>query len=213
MTSVLLRALPQPSARLRVLDFCCGSGVIGAALVSRQPTVRLTLLDADALATHAAAANLASPSVALAKPARILLSDAWAELPRRPRFDWIVSNPPVHLGLQTDFRLLRTLIAGASKRLRAGGTLYLVTQTYVPVGQLLAARGTTLLHAAAIADDGRFTVWVATRAPRGSSARARGAAATHGVAANVAPKRKRSSEVAGEDRAHPHGKRMRARQH
>ena len=78
----------------------------------------------------------------------------------------IVSNPPVHLGLQTDFRILRTLVAGAAKRLKAGGQLWIVAQTYVPVGQLLARQAHKLTRAAAIFDDGRFTVWSATRAPR-----------------------------------------------
>ena len=173
MTTVLLQALPLPSPRARVLDFCAGSGVIAAALRAREPTLRLTLLDADALAVHAANENLhtkvvngsdASPN----SSTRVLLSDSWEYLPRRPRFDLIVSNPPVHLGLQTDFRILRTLVAGAAKRLKAGGQLWIVAQTYVPVGQLLARQAQKLTRAAAIFDDGRFTVWSATRAPRRS---------------------------------------------
>jgi SAM-dependent methyltransferase len=81
-------------------------------------------------------------------------------------FDLIVSNPPVHLGLQTDFRVLRTLIAGAAKRLRHGGALWLVAQTYVPVGRLLARQAGRLCGARAAYDDGRFTVWTATKAAR-----------------------------------------------
>ena len=159
MTSALLAALPAPAARARVLDFCSGSGVIGAALQAREPSVRLHLLDADALAIHAAGRNVPS--------AHVLLTDGWAGLPPKPRFDWIVSNPPVHLGLQTDFRVVRKLIAGAAKHLKAGGTLWIVAQTYVPIGRLLAQQP-CLLAAHASADDGRFTVWRATRAPRDS---------------------------------------------
>ena len=144
---------------------------------------------------HAARCNLPT--------ARAILSDGWGALPRRPRFQWIVSNPPVHLGVQPDFRIVRsqgrhtharsgpgeipvpppaggaplraprwacapqvrTLIAGAARRLRAGGTLWLVAQTYVPLRTLLEAqRG--LCDPRAAYDDGRFTVWTATRAPR-----------------------------------------------
>ena len=58
-----------------------------------------------------------------------MLSDGFEALPRRPRFDWIVSNPPVHNGLQTDFKVLRLLVRGAARRLRSGGELFIVVQT------------------------------------------------------------------------------------
>ena len=196
MTTALLGAMAPPRPRARVLDFCSGSGVIAAALRASQPSLRLCLLDADALAVRAAHVNLstggaesaaesATAAAAAATAAddddnddakaahhdaRVYLSDAWSALARRPRFDTIVSNPPVHLGVQCDFRILRTLIAGAHRRLRPGGELWLVAQTYVPVGRLLAR--TRLLDARAAYDDGRFTVWTATRAPKGRATKA-----------------------------------------
>lgn len=168
MTSALLSAMPPPLARAKVLDFCAGSGVIAAALLAAEPTLRLHLLDADALAVRAARVNLGGGAC-------VYLGDGWDGLPRGTRFghvargtrfDLIVSNPPVHLGLQTDFRILRTLIAGAAKRLRHGGALWLVAQTYVPVGRLLARQAGRLCGVRAAYDDGRFTVWTATKAAR-----------------------------------------------
>ena len=94
MTTALLEALPTPRERARVLDFCCGSGVIAAAVLAAAPTVRMHIVDADALATRVAATNVPRAKA-------ITLSDCWAGLPPRPRrYDLIVSNPPVHLGLQ-----------------------------------------------------------------------------------------------------------------
>ena len=59
MTKVLLRALPQPSPRVkRVLDFCCGSGVIAASILSRSPSVEMHVLDADAVALKAVKKNV-----------------------------------------------------------------------------------------------------------------------------------------------------------
>ena len=117
MTTVLLRALPPPPKRARLLDFCCGSGIIAAALAAAEPTARLHLIDADALAIRAARLNVPTAKA-------ITLSDCWDDLPPKPRrFNTIVSNPPVHLGLQSDFRVLRTLVAGAAKRLRPAGQL------------------------------------------------------------------------------------------
>ena len=77
------------------------------------------------------------------------------------RFDWIVSNPPVHCGLTDDFHVVRSLAAGAPERLRPGGSLWIVAQSYVPVGALLEA-----VPAFDSVDlyftDGRFAVWRAS---------------------------------------------------
>ena len=161
MTSMLLGALPPPPKKAKVLDFCCGSGVIGAVLRARQPSLRLTLLDADAVALHAAGLNVPG--------AQACLSDGWASLPSKPRrFEWIVSNPPVHLGIQVDFRILRLLIDGAAKRLKRGGELWLVAQTYVPIGRLFAEQA-KLVDVRAVVEDGRFVVWAARRAAKGGA--------------------------------------------
>ena len=52
----------MPPKKARVLDYGAGSGVIGAALRLREPTVDLHLLDSDALALEAAAKNLPGSS-------------------------------------------------------------------------------------------------------------------------------------------------------
>mmetsp|Transcript_156047 Transcript_156047/g.500437 ORF Transcript_156047/g.500437 Transcript_156047/m.500437 type:complete len:163 (+) Transcript_156047:1260-1748(+) len=145
MTKLLLEALPAPPAGARILDFCCGSGAIAAAMGLRAEDARLHLLDADAVALEAARANVPQAK-------KLFLSDAWASVPESTTYDWILSNPPVHLGLQCDFTVLTALLAGGPPRLRTGGALYLVAQTYVPVG-LLAP------EASSAWTDGRFTVW------------------------------------------------------
>ena len=76
MTTALLGALPPPPKKARVLDFCCGSGVISAALLAAEPSIRLYGLDADALAIRAAARNLPQAR-------GLYLSDGWNELSRR----------------------------------------------------------------------------------------------------------------------------------
>lgn len=142
MTSAMLAALPPlPRRRARVLDACCGSGVIGAALLQRDSSLRLHLLDADALALAAAAENVPQAR-------RFLLCSGWpdeaAAFPRRAaagrrpaRYDWIVSNPPVHRGQPDCFDVLVQLIRGARRRLRPLGVLWLVAQEQVFVGRLI----------------------------------------------------------------------------
>ena len=115
-------------------------------------------LDADTLALHAAQHNLPYA-------AKLHLSDGWHGVSKRERFDWIVSNPPVHLGIQTDFRILTDLIRQAPRHLLPGGHLWLVAQTYIPVGRMLAQQegaAGSFREACAVYDDGRFVVWRAT---------------------------------------------------
>eukprot|EP00933_Yihiella_yeosuensis_P040828 TRINITY_DN35235_c0_g1_i1.p1 TRINITY_DN35235_c0_g1~~TRINITY_DN35235_c0_g1_i1.p1 ORF type:complete len:828 (-),score=165.11 TRINITY_DN35235_c0_g1_i1:85-2568(-) len=146
MTILLLSVVPEPPPGTRLLDFCCGSGSLAAAMRQRQPKLRLTLLDADALALEAAKANVSGSRI------EHKLSDAWSEVPEESTFDWILSNPPVHCGLQPDFTVLSALLEGGPRRLRPQGVLWFVTQVYVPVAQLCSS---------AVSDysDGRFTVW------------------------------------------------------
>ncbi|KAL1499314.1 hypothetical protein AB1Y20_011522 [Prymnesium parvum] len=157
MTAVLLRALPPFPPCCRVMDFCCGAGSIAAALrlLPGGSAHKFHLLDADAVALHAARQNVPD--------ARYWLSDGWDDLPAQKKFDRIVSNPPVHNGLQTDFKVVSNLIGGALKRLRRAGELWLVCQGYVPVGRMLQMHP-KLIDARAAFDDGRFTVWTARRA-------------------------------------------------
>ena len=82
---------------------------------------------------------------------------------------------------------LQSLVSGAAAHLRPGGTLYIVCQGYVPVGRLLAAQPPLARSARACADDGRFTVWRATREEAAGEADDGGAAAVlpPGVAEEV----------------------------
>lgn len=150
MTSLLLRrVLPklEKKAKLRVLDYCSGNGAIAAAVRVAAKKSKLTLLDADACALEAARKNLEGD-------ADFVLSDGWTSLPSDQKFDLILSNPPVHLGLAVDFVPLRDFLAGAASRLKSDGVAYFVTQRYVPARALAGSLKTTLDFT-----DGRFAVW------------------------------------------------------
>lgn len=166
MSALLLRALPAPRARARVLDFGCGSGALARALLARTASVELTLLDADALAIAAARRNVRAHTC--------LVSDGFCALPARAAgsFDWIVSNPPVHAcnGVEQDFGVLERLCTQAPAWLRRargsgpharGGELHLVAQEYVPVGALLDGTRAYTHVRAVYSSDGRFAVWSA----------------------------------------------------
>ena len=63
------------------------------------------------MAVEAARSNVAAPAE------RFHLGDAWRSVPSELRFDWIVSNPPVHCRRQDDFGVVEALVEGSAQRL------------------------------------------------------------------------------------------------
>ncbi len=163
MTQSLLDHMPTPASGSTVLDFACGSGIIGATLLEKQPSIALHMLDADSVATEAVRYNVRSACA-------VHLSDGWASVDPSLRFDFIVSNPPVHSGIADDLEVIKGLVQGAAPRahggagrLKPGGTLCLVTQTQIPTGCILHAHGFAESHRNFVdCVAGHFLVWTAS---------------------------------------------------
>jgi len=151
-TALLLGAVGAPRPHARVLDFGCGWGVVGAVLAVREPSISLTLLDADAVALEAAARNVPGAAIVLADG---LDAPGDAGAPDE-RFDWIVANPPYHKGKGESLDVVAALVTGARDRLARRGRLALVVQRRLPVGRLLEER---FKRVAVLAEDGVYRVW------------------------------------------------------
>lgn len=147
-TAALLEVLPEVKAGARVLDFGCGAGIIARVVRERAPEARVTLLDVDALALHAARRNVPGGDP--------VLSDGWAGLAPRERFDLILSNPPLHRGKEEDFGALVALVKEASGRLRPSGALVVVVQRTAGAGKLFQA---AFKDAALLAETPQYQVW------------------------------------------------------
>jgi 16S rRNA (guanine1207-N2)-methyltransferase len=163
MTQSLLDHIPTPAKGSTVLDFACGSGIIGAALLEKQPSIVLHMLDADSVATEAVRHNVRSAC-------EVHLSDGWASVDPSLRFDFVFSNPPVHSGIADDLEVIRGLVQGAAPRcyggggrLKPGGMLCLVTQTQIPTGCILHAHGFAESQRKFVdCEGGHFLVWKAS---------------------------------------------------
>jgi 16S rRNA (guanine1207-N2)-methyltransferase len=146
-TALLMGALPPLWERARVLDFGCGSGLIGAAALCQSRAIALDALDSDSVALEAVRENLPS--------ARCVLGTSLGAV-AATRYDAILSNPPLRQGVAEDHTLVEHLIAEAPAHLLAGGALQIVVQRRVPLEGRLAQHFASVAIAA---ETGRYRVW------------------------------------------------------
>jgi 16S rRNA G1207 methylase RsmC len=118
-TSVLFKETepPELDAGAHVLDLGCGYGVIGLALATAVPGVRVTGIDVNERALLLANENAAS--LGLAERFTAVTPDA---VPAVAEFDEIWSNPPIRIGKEALHGLLLTWLP----RLRPGGRAVMV---------------------------------------------------------------------------------------
>ncbi len=129
-TKLLLDNLPKTLSG-DVLDFACGAGVIGCAVAKRYPKVRLTLVDVSALALHCATLTLERNSI----EAKIVASDGLSNV--NGRFDFVLTNPPFHTGIQTDYSVTERFIMELKTRLNKNAKLVLVANRFLPYPELI----------------------------------------------------------------------------
>lgn len=115
----------------KVLDFGCGAGVLGAALKRRYPQSQLVLLDVDAFAVAASRLTLAANGL----EAEVIAGDGIHAAPKL--LSAIVSNPPFHQGVHTDYQASETLLREAGRHLLVGGELRLVANSFLKYQPLI----------------------------------------------------------------------------
>ena len=116
-----LNKLPSGS----LLDFGCGAGVLGAAVKRRYPHNHVILLDVDAFATASSRMTLAANGL----DAEVLTGDGIDAAPMG--LSAILSNPPFHVGVHTDYLATENLLRKAAKHLKNGGELRLVANSFL----------------------------------------------------------------------------------
>ena len=106
------------ASRARGVGFLFGIRRVGGGDSAARASRSSQLLDADAAALAAARENLAGCD----PPCAIVSSDGWS-FAADETFDVIVSNPPVHLGLQPEFSVLAALREGVRGEAQPGRKL------------------------------------------------------------------------------------------
>ena len=129
-TALLLDNLPDIT-KGKVLDFASGCGVVGAMLKRKHPAIELFCSDISQLAVKATELTLAANRVT----GTVSAADG---LPAQPKqFDCIVSNPPFHTGIKTDYSIVESFIRDSAARLSSNGSLTLVANSHLAYLELL----------------------------------------------------------------------------
>lgn len=155
-SALLLDALHTARPQGRVLDFACGAGVIGLALLATSAPSHLTLLDDSALALECARRSLELNGL----QAALLPSDGLAEV--SGRYDWIVSNPPFHQGVTNDLDVALNFFRNAGTFLTENGRILVVFNRHLPYGGWLRE---SFNRVEVLAQNREFTVLSARNTP------------------------------------------------
>ena len=126
-TAELMTAALGRPVGLRVLDMCCGGGVIGVMLAKANPDANVVLVDVHACALESTRRTIALNGLANASA---YPSDWYSDV--TGRFDSIFCNPPFHQGVATDTTMASAVIRQAANYLKPKGQLWLVANRFLP---------------------------------------------------------------------------------
>jgi 16S rRNA (guanine1207-N2)-methyltransferase len=146
-TRLLLDSLPPFPPGARILDYGCGTGVVGYVARARGGELLLEMLDVDAVALEAARENVPA--------SRLHLLDGLPPKEHGP-FDAILSNPPFHRGKAEDPQMIVSLIQRAPALLDPEGMLVFVAQRRLALVEALQKH---FRDVDILAEDSTFRVW------------------------------------------------------
>lgn len=126
-TAALLPHLQQVSSG-KIADFGCGAGVISAYLAKLNPKNRIFALDVDAFALASTRLTFSKNNLA---PEQLEIK-AVSGIEDAPLFlHAIVSNPPFHQGIHTDYNASENLCKTARRHLKSSGELWIVANRFL----------------------------------------------------------------------------------
>ncbi|GAA0856582.1 methyltransferase [Aliiglaciecola litoralis] len=121
----------KPDISGKVLDFACGAGVIACFVGKQFADVQLTLSDVSALAITCAKLSLEKNDL----KGDVIASDGLAQI--QGSFDHIMTNPPFHTGIKTDYSITQTFIQQVGEHMHRNSTLLVVANRFLPYSDLL----------------------------------------------------------------------------
>ncbi|GAB3275960.1 class I SAM-dependent methyltransferase [Parahaliea aestuarii] len=161
-SALLLATLGKLPPVTRLTDLACGNGVLGLAALSQGLAGGVLFCDESAMAVASARANAQRLFPDHMDALQFHHGDGLLDV-EPATADLILCNPPFHLQHTVDEYAGRRLLSQAARHLTDGGQLCLVANRHLRYLPLLQRTFHKVEH---IADDRRFSVWLASRPKR-----------------------------------------------
>lgn len=152
-SALLLEAMPS-KLRGRILDFGCGSGVIGILAKTKHADIELEMTDINWLALECSKRSCIANQITAA----IFASDGWNEV--TGRVDGVLTNPPFHQGIATEYQTTERFIRTAKDKLTKHALLLVVANRFLKYPAVIEA---TFERCETVLETGKFSVYLARR--------------------------------------------------
>jgi len=114
-----------------ILDYGSGCGVISAFLVANYPQYQIISLDVDAFSCEATRMTLSANQF----KSNIICADNLLDAPHN--LSAIVSNPPFHYGVKTNYQIGKNLVEQAVHKLTKNGEIRIVANDFLIFSKIL----------------------------------------------------------------------------
>ena len=111
-----------------MLDFGCGSGVLGAVIKSLHSHCDVSLVDSNAFALVSAERTFIVNGLAAREIRPVDSLDGVGD----QRFDMIITNPPFHQGIGTDYDVVARFLQSCERHLHEDGVVLMVANRFLP---------------------------------------------------------------------------------
>ena len=123
-SAVLLNHLPE-NITGNLLDFGCGAGVIAACAAVKNPELKLTLADVNALALKSSEKTLSVNGLS----GSCIATDSLSNIDGN--YELVLTNPPFHQGIKTHYAATESFLAGIRKHLASTGEIRVVANSFL----------------------------------------------------------------------------------
>lgn len=133
-TALLLSSLPEKIFG-PVLDFGCGCGVVGTHILKQHPGIEVDFLDINWLAIESAKNTISLNSF---RAGEFYCKNGVSTL--KGKYQHIISNPPFHDGVRTNYSATEQFLNDAFQKLSIGGALTIVANQFLKYEPIIEKR-------------------------------------------------------------------------